>query len=465
MNLTAEQWFSRLHARRLREQATIQEWWDYYEGNQALYYVAKILEEQQDRFPALTINWPAVIAEGISDRSRVEGFFLNGSDEYDDELWGVWQRNDLDEFQSENHISSLVAGVSYMIAGPGDLGPLLTVESPESMTVEVDPRTRRVVAALKVWKSDAESAIEDRAVLMLPGRLIEFENGKPAGEKRPRWMTAATKLQTSPEVPVVPFFNKQRQRVGRSELTAIRPLVDAANQIATNMMAGVEHQAVPRKYALGVDKSNFIDPKTGEPLPAWKIATGAVWVNPFDPENPEAKPEVGQFAAADIRNFDTALSLIARCATGVYGLPPHRLGFNIGDNPAAADGIRASEVDWVARIENRHVSWGSAYERLMRLAMAILGRDPNAAVRLETHWRNPATPTLAARADAAAKAYTSGISDLRQARLDYGYSLTQIKAMEEREAAAVGDPTLERIARELMSPTAPGQTNAPASNG
>lgn len=451
MNLTAEQWFTRLSRRRQNEQQTILDWWAYYEGVQPLYYVAKILEEQQDRFPALTINWPAVIADGISHRSRVEGFFLNGSDESDDELWGVWQDNDLDEFQDENHVASSVTGVSYMIAGPGDNGPLLTVESPESVTIEVDPRTRRVVAALKVWKSDVESALEDQALLMLPNRMVEFENGKPVGEKRPKWLPKATKLQTSPEVPVVPFLNRQRQRRGRSELTEIRPLVDAANQIATNMMAGVEHQAVPRKYALNVRREDFIDPNTGDPLPAWKIATGAVWAHPFNEENPEVKPEVGQFSAADIRNFDTALSLIARCATGVYGLPPHRLGFNIGDNPAAADGIRASEVDWVARIETRQTAWGSSYERLMRLALAIMGRDPSAATRMETHWRPAHTPTLGAKADAATKAYTSGISDLRQARLDYGYSLTQVKAMEEREATA-GDPTLERISRELLRP-------------
>lgn len=446
-NLDDAQWFTRLSSRRMREQDAISRWWAYYEGDQPLVYVAKIIEEQQNRFPPLSINWPAVVVDGIDDRSTMEGFVLGDADERDKELWGEWQRNDMDEYQSENHVASLTTGVSYVMVGPddGNEGTLTTVESPESVTVEIDPRTRRVVAALKVWKSDPERALEDRAVLYLPGRMVEYENGKPAGETKQQWMQAATKLQTSPEVPVVPFFNKQRQRQGRSEIKPLRPIVDAVNQVATNMMAAVEHHAVPRKWALGVSEKNFKDAE-GNPLPAWKIATGAIWANPYDPDNPEADPKVGQFAAADMRNFIEVCSHLARFATGLYGMPPHKLGFNIGDNPASADGVRASEDDWIRRIERRHTTWGAGYERVGRLQLAVLGRDPGRATRLEARWRNPATPTQAARADAAVKTYGQGISDLRQARVDYGYSETQIDKMEEREEQSL-DATQRRILR------------------
>ena len=41
-----------------------------------------------------------------------------------------------------------------MMVGPSDEGALITVEQPDSVAVEIDPRTRRVIAALKTWKSD-----------------------------------------------------------------------------------------------------------------------------------------------------------------------------------------------------------------------------------------------------------------------------------------------------------------------
>lgn len=458
MNLTDEEWFARLSRRRLEQADRIRSWWSYYEGDQPLYYVAKVLQEQQDRFPPLVINWPSVVVDGVDDRSTVEGFVLDGADERDDDLWNVWQHNDLDEYQSENHVASLVTGYSYVMVGPGDDGvPLVTVESPESVAVEIDPRTRRVVAALKTWKSDPLLPLDDRGLLMLPGRMVEYENQRPVGEEKTRWMAGPRRLQTSPEVPVVPFINQQRQRVGRSEIKKLQPIVDAANQVATNMLAGVEHHATPRKWALNVDPKTFKD-ADGKALEAWKIANGAVWAVPFIEGNTDApEPKLGQFPQSDMRNFIEVCTLLSRFATGLYGMPPHMLGFNIGDNPASADGIRASEEMWVRRIEKRQVAFGSSWERVARLALAVMGRDPSQATRLETSWRDPATPTKAALADAALKTYTSGISDLRQARLDYGYSLTQVQAMEKRESEQA-NAAEERILQA-------GQVNADAAAG
>ena len=99
----------------------------------------------------------------------------------------------------------------------------------------------------------------------------------------------------------------------------------------------------------------------------------------------------------------------------------------------------------VAEVERLQIARGNGYERVMRLAMAVEGRDPAAATGLETVWRPASTPTQAAKADAAVKLYANGqgLADKHQARLDVGYSRTAISAMEEREAEARRDRTLE----------------------
>jgi hypothetical protein len=447
-DLSDEQWFKRLSARRDAQVSAIQAWWQYYDGEQPLYYLLRILSEQDDRFGALTINWCEKFADSIDRRMFVEGFLLGGSDTPDDELWTAWQRNDMAEYQSENNIASLVTSNSYMMVGPSDEGALITVESPDSMAVEVDPLTRRVVAALKFYKSDSEATLDDRAVLHVPdssggSRLVEFENGKPVdGGTKQGWMTAASRLQSSPTVPVVQFPNRQRQRVGRSELRSLKPLVDAANFTATSMMASVLHHAMPRMLAINVAESMFMNDDGSVNRDAVKSATGALWVVPAEtddegnvPEN-APKPDVKQLPASEMRNFHETLSTLARIGAGLCDLPPHSLGFGVSDNPASADGIRASEGDMVARVERHQVARGNGYERVMRLAMAVEGKDPATASGLETVWRSAATPTQASKADASVKTFGSGISDLRQARVDYGYSLTTIEAMEKREQAA-----------------------------
>lgn len=437
-DLDDKQWFERLNTRRLAEARTAAAWWEYYEGNQPLYYVAKILLEQEDRFPALTINWCEKFVDWIDARSHVEGFRVGGTEEPDADLWSIWKRNNLDEEQSENNVASLVTGVSYMMAAPGDDGSaLITVEAPESVTVEIDPRTRKVVAALKVWKSDESLSIEDAGELWLPGRLVPFVDGKAETEKK----------QGSQDIGVFPFWNRRRRLRGRSELAALRPLVDAANQVATNMMAGVEHHAVPRKYALQVGEESFKD-KDGNLLPAWKIATGAVWINPVDKDNPNAKPEVGQFAASDLRNFHETISLLGRIGAGLCDVAPSEFGFGVADNPASADGINAAKESGVRRVERILTARGGAYEQVMRHGAAIEGRDPSALSQMETVWRDPSTPTKQAKVQAAATALSTGLADLRQAREDAGYSDTQIKAMEAREAVAAIDPIANALLRD-----------------
>lgn len=446
-DLSDEDWFKRLSARRNAQAAAITGWWQYYDGEQPLYYLLRILSEQDDRFGALTINWCEKFADSIDRRMFVEGFLLGGKDTPDDDLWKVWQRNDMAEYQSENNIASLVTSNSYIMVGPSEEGALVTVESPDSLAVEVDPLTRRVIAALKFYKSDSEATIDDRAVLHVPdssggSRLVEFEVGKKVNSTKQEWMTAASRLQSSPEVPVVQFPNRQRQRIGRSELRSLRPLVDAANFTATSMMASVLHHAMPRMLAINVAESLFMNDDGSVNREAVKSATGALWIVPAEtdeagnvPANAPT-PDVKQLPASEMRNFHETLSNLARIGAGLCDLPPHTLGFGVSDNPASADGIRASEGDMVARVERHQVARGNGYERVMRLAMAVEGKDPATASGLETVWRSAATPTQASKADASVKTYGSGISDLRQARVDYGYSLTTIEAMERREDEA-----------------------------
>lgn len=443
-DLTDEQWFKRLSARRDANRTAARAWWAYYYGEQPLYYVLKILAEQDDRFPALTVNLCEKFIDNIDRRCNVEGFRLNGADTADEDLWKIWQRNDMGEFQSENNVASLVTSASYVAVGPSDEGALITVESPESMAIEIDPRSRRTTASVLFYKSDQESTTDDRAVLQLPGRLVEFENGKPVsgGKVEQDWMAGPRKLQSSPEVPVVRFLNRQVQRQGRSELGSLKPVVDAMNIAATEMMATLHHHAMPRMLAINVAESLFMNDDGTVNREAVKSATGSLWVVPVETDEDDRPipdmpvPDIKQLPASDLRNFHDTISLLARVGAGLCDMSPHEFGFGVADNPASGDGIKEARVDFTARVERILTSRNTGYGRVMRIAMAVEGKDPATATGLETIFRNPATPTQGTQVDAATKAYGSGLADLHQARVDAGYSATAITAMENRELAA-----------------------------
>ncbi len=481
LELTDEEWLARLDARRKDRLKDIERYWSYYDNQQPLMYVAKILEEQGDRFPPLRVNWPALVVDSLEERLDIEGFLLGDGDEPDDDLTAIWQGNDLDEFSGEGHISALVAQNSFIWIGPGieDDLPKVTVEYPDQVAVETDPATGRVIAAIKVWAVDENASSEEMASVQLPGgRIVTFEKGKKVDEAGQSWAKALEQHQTSPLVPVVPMLNRPRRGRGRSELDNIIPLADAVNQTATNMLAAIEHHALPRRWAVNLAEQDFQDDQ-GKPLPAWKIATGAVWAIPRADDDTgvlgeQAQPRVGQFTGADLNNFHGSIRQLATLAASLYGLPPHYLGY-ASDNPASADAIRSAEARLVKRAERRQRTFGGAWERAMRIALAVMGRDPAEANRLETVWRNAATPTKAAAFDAAVKGVQSGLIDVEQAREDVGYSAGQRARMRARstgETAQVsnivtGMRNLDRTGGVGITPppALPGGLGAPADPG
>ncbi|WP_308258594.1 recombinase family protein [Saccharothrix obliqua] len=81
----------------------------------------------------------------------------------------------------------------------------------------------------------------------------------------------------------MPIVNRPRTRrrrtapprLGRSELAAVLPLSDAACKVATDMMISGEYHAMPRRYALGFDKEDFVDAQ-GNTLTPWEAVAGVL---------------------------------------------------------------------------------------------------------------------------------------------------------------------------------------------
>ncbi len=66
----------------------------------------------------------------------------------------------------------------------------------------------------------------------------------------------------------------------------------------------------------------------------------------------------------------------------------------------------------------------------MRLGMLVIdGSIPRDSYKLETVWRDPSTPTFAAKADGTTKLHAAGIIPTEQARIDLGYSDIQRQNM------------------------------------
>jgi hypothetical protein len=247
-------------------------------------------------------------------------------------------------------------------------------------------------------------------------------------------------------VPVVPLVNRARvaDRYGKSEIAPVLPLSRGANKLATDMMVAAEFLAIPLRGLFGVGPGDIQD-ANGNPLTALQAILGRLLTIPDD--NGTAK--MFEFAAAKLANFNDAINQLAALVASIAGLPQDYLGLKT-DNPPSAESRLAGEIRLIKRAERKQVPFGGAYENTMRLVRRFQEGDWDPALgRLETIWRNAATPTVAQTADAAVKKRAERITSLRQAQEDCGYTDAQIARMtKDLEEEARQDP-VGQLARTL----------------
>jgi hypothetical protein len=443
-HLTYDQWITRLSRQHNAQLPHLELLDAYYEGEQPLSYMhPELLRRLDNRVRQVVINWPELVVDSLDERLDITGFRLGGEQAADRELWQIWQANRLGLNSEQAHIDALVLGRSFAIVGTNERRPafpIVTVESPFDVHVDIDPRTREVRAALKrQYAEDGDGDLSEAwATLYLPDETIWYssDNGGAVWEETDR------DEHGMGVVPVVPLINRPRvrrrrtspPRLGRSELASVLPLSDAANKIATDMMVSAEFHAMPRRYALGFDKDDFVDAQ-GKPLTPWEAVAGVLWASSKSPK--EDGVAVGQFPEADLSNFHNTLNTLARLVASISGLPPHFLGYAT-ENPASADGIRSSEARHIKRAERRQRSFGDGWNQVVQRVLHVRdGRVPDEAVQVETQWVDAATPTFAAQADGVVKLYSADkLLPRRASRRALGYSDAQIRDMEAEDQEA-----------------------------
>ncbi|MGI8312739.1 phage portal protein [Saccharopolyspora hattusasensis] len=297
--------------------------------------------------------------DALDERIDLQGFRLGGQPKLDLNLDHVAQYNDLNAGYQQAHVTAMVMKRAYAIVGanarPADTQyPLVTIESPLEVHVELDPATRRVIAAIKRWQGALpDGEIRHFIKLYLPDCTVTFVVSRGSG----CYIEVSRDDHGLGEVLVVPIVNRPQlwAPLGTSELADVIPLSDAACKIATDMMISAEFHAMPRRWALGFDEDDFTD-TDGNKVSVWQTIAGKIWSTSKTKKHDGV--EVGQFNEADLTNFHNTLRALAVQVSTVSRLSLHNLGYS-SDNPASAGGIRAAA-------EPRHVKRARAADQGLR---------------------------------------------------------------------------------------------------
>lgn len=389
------------------------QWDDYYRGRQVIQSIGIAVPAELRSF-VFPLNWPRIVVDSVVQRQQVKSFSMPDDDKVSNELRELWEYNNMESQQVLLHTETRVQGHGFVCVGanPDDSKhPLISVESSRNMIARIDPRTRTVESALRVYFNPWENGTPDYATLYTPEYTLWLE------KQHGKWMMTGRNDHHLGVVPVVQFLNRPRAGdfLGESEMADVVQPTDMAARAILDLQIAMETHAVPGKWAIGVTHNDFIDAKTGKPASAIKTYFNSMLTS----KNANAK--FGQFTASDLSNFKTVIDLLSEQMSAITGLPMRYFGMNTA-NPAAEGAIRADELRLVKNVELKNAVDGDSWSQVMAVAHKLATGDDINANLVRCDWEDPNTPTYAQRADAITKLMASGILSREGAWDELGWS-------------------------------------------
>ena len=439
-----EWWLRRLHKRLIARREKVQVTSDYYDGVHDLKFMSKRFRQTfNGQLDAFADNWMRIVADSPEERLNIDGFRVGEQTEADKDAWRIWQANDMDGQSQLAHLASIVNGTAYAIVwvGDDDSTPDICVASASDAIVECHPRKNRERrAGLRLFSDDAGY---DRAELWLPDGLHRFRTraARPDGTS----FVQAEQVQWQPDdmdgpsvqpnplgvVPVVELPNRPSIRhskqglFAQSDLCEVIPLQDAANKLFADMLVASEKQALPARYATGLEVP--VDPVTNKPIEP-EVDTAKLMINE------SADGSFGTFSAADLQNFTIALDLIVQHIASISKTPPHYL--NASADRLSGESIKAAETGLVEKVHRKQRFFGEGWEEVMRLAGRIADVPALAqATQAEVVWADAESRTEAQHVDAVLKQQTLGVpEEILWEKLGYSpQEIARIKAIKAEE--------------------------------
>lgn len=410
----------------------------YYDTEHAFEHIGLALPPDYRRAYDVVTSGAQVVVDSVVDRQQVRQLLLPGQDVADPVLREIWDDSNMDAQLNMFNTDRRVYGRAFLSIATNELDgerPLIRAESPTEMAGVIDERHQVVTAAARFYGKDETTGRSPIfATLYLPETTVWAGWSTQAR----RWLEVDRDQHKLGAVPIFMHLNRRMTSSwrGRSAITrSVRSIIDGTCRNLTNMQFAIESHGIPRMWMTGVARGDFIG-KDGKPLPQWAAYYNAIHTL----TNPNAK--IGQLAASDLKNFETAQLIYAREMSAATGFPASYFGITT-TNPPAEGSIVGEEKRLVRTVERENTEVGTTLGWAMGLAYQIETGERVVGNRVRVDWHNPATPTVAQRMDAVVKAKQAGILSREGSWDELGWSSARKAKEQAYFAAEVSDPDMQ----------------------
>ncbi|MFC4116466.1 phage portal protein [Nonomuraea zeae] len=424
----------------------------YYDAEEQVLAFAqrKFREEFGYLFADWRDNFCGVVVDSMTERMRIDGFRWGDEPDADKDAQKIWQANYLDAESVQAHTDALVAGAAYLtVWGDEEDQPLIVPESALHMAVQYEPGSRRKLsAALKKYFDDWG---QEHVTLWTPDTVYTTTRG----HKDSFWGEPETKENPLGIVPVVPLWNRPRLSRDKpwSELKPIVPIQQAISKIVADLITASEFNAYPQRIISGIELPEDDEGNTTAPLQA---AIDRLLL--FEEEN----VKWGQFSAADLANYETAITMLVMHLASISRTPSHYFAGGGGMSSNSGEFTQSREAGLVNKVRDRELHFGEGWERAMRLGFLVKGDEAKAKeTRAETIWADPEYRSEGQKIDGLIKLNQIGVP-MRQLWEDAGYSPPQIARFSDMQEAEF---KLKVEQQKVMAEAMPQQPGAPGQPG
>ena len=472
-------WVDMLYEKVRGRQREVERFDRYYRGEQNLVMASEIWREfHAKRYANFADNWCGVVTDAPAQRLRVTGLQLDG--EFDlsaaeRELWGDWQRNDLERQSAQGILETLKSRRSFVLVWPGQDGPVATWEDPSQVAVAYDPEfPSRRTAALKTW-SDGERY--EYATLYTDDYLYKFQRRAVVDESddgvlvqlekgwHPRPVSGESWPLRNPlgVVPMVEVRNRGPLRGDPlSEIGGVVPMQDAINLLWAYLFTSADHASFPARVVLGMEapsvpKLDDSGQDTGQRVPVdlKSLAQGRMMFLNEDGAN----PSIDQWDAAKLDVFTDVIEVAVGHIAAQTRTPQHYLILGRNANPAAAEALTAAEAGLNAKVTDLQLFMGADMREVFRL-MALARADrvlAGVVARGSIVWEDSENRSEAQKADAATKWRSVGMPMESLVERYWSRDPAEVARVMAAAEAEADDPTMARIVRDFRR-TEPGVT-------
>lgn len=441
----------------------------YYNGKNALKDIGYSLPPVAKDIE-MVVGWPKKAVEALANRVVLDGITTHDGSELSRTVLDLMDANDLKQTAENAHTDALIHSCSFVATFKGNT----SIGEPEAVIQEFpadtatgtwNRRTHGLSEALLFDVDDDGITIKVLdGYLMLPDVMLSFTHDGTTWH-----VTERVPHQGRIHCELLAYMPDSKRPFGRSRIDrTVMSLTDSAVRTFLRSEMQAELYSVPPRYILGADEELFRD-EDGNLIPKWRVMLDQLLVIPKSPNGDQTMPQVGQFAQYSFEPHAAQLRQTALMFAAATNVPPDAMGV-LTSNPSSAEAIDKAVKELCLAAESCQRRFAPAWERTIMTAQQLAGSD--GAVSVRTQWRNPATPSRAAAADAAVKLVGAGIlppdSDVTYDMLDLSDEQRRTLRMERRRAAAqayvdqlyAGSNGGERHVSTGPQPTASGKQSA-----